>query len=82
MENSMDSRTTRQRAEDKCVYWGAQVQWWERWAQEHDLGLDAASSASVHLSFLQELATQAAQEQQAAKEPATKKKTSSTSKQQ
>lgn len=62
---SMEAKTMEeQRVKDKCVYWEEQVDWWERWASEHDLSLDAANGASVHLSFLQELATQAAQEQQ------------------
>ncbi|KAE9048461.1 hypothetical protein PR001_g214 [Phytophthora rubi] len=63
-----DERTVLQRAEDKCVYWEAQVDWWTRWAFEHDLSLDATSSASVHLSFMQELATQAAREHRDARE--------------
>ncbi|KAG7384134.1 hypothetical protein PHYPSEUDO_002918 [Phytophthora pseudosyringae] len=69
-------RTLAQRAEDKCVYWAAQVDWWERWASDHGLSLDAASSAGIHLSFMQGLATQASQEQQATSPPPQAKETS------
>ncbi|KAJ8538917.1 hypothetical protein ON010_g12954 [Phytophthora cinnamomi] len=66
-ERNGDERSGLQRAEDKCVYWEAQVDWWTRWASEHDLSLNAASSASVHLSFMQEMATQAAEEHRGAR---------------
>jgi hypothetical protein len=68
-DESGDPRTEAQRAHDKGVYWEAQVQWWQRWAGEHGLGLDGASSGSVHLAFMRRLATQAAQEHQRAREP-------------
>lgn len=69
-----EERTGLQRAENKCIYWEAQVDWWTRWASEHDLSLDAASSASVHLSFMQGLATQAAQENRDARNIQAEKK--------
>ncbi|KAG2778927.1 hypothetical protein JG687_00005762 [Phytophthora cactorum] len=63
-----DRRTLQQRAEDKFVYWTGQVNWWKRWASDHGLSLEATNSASVHLLFMQELASKAAQEQRDARE--------------
>ncbi|KAF4030765.1 hypothetical protein GN244_ATG17461 [Phytophthora infestans] len=56
-------RTSLQRADVKVTYWEAQANWWKRWAHDHGLSLDAANCASIHLSFMQKLATQAAHEQ-------------------
>ncbi|ETK87147.1 hypothetical protein F441_08516, partial [Phytophthora nicotianae CJ01A1] len=68
---AMGRQTSQPRAEDKCMFWTAQVEWWERWANDHGLSVDAANCASIHLSFMQDMATQAAQEQQLEEEPKT-----------
>ncbi|TDH68184.1 hypothetical protein CCR75_004109 [Bremia lactucae] len=56
----MGKHSVQQRAEANFLYWTAQVKWWKRWANDHGLSQDAANRASIHLSFMENLAAEAA----------------------